>query len=83
MSLTLIIVSELQRPLPFSLWEHANGLVPLCTVTRSHKFNDREHSTVAEGTPVEEQLPRYFAKSGHVDADPKGTKKSGGGKANW
>ncbi|EER28212.1 hypothetical protein D8B26_006894 [Coccidioides posadasii str. Silveira] len=31
----------------------------------------------------EEHLPRYFAKNGFVDADPKKTKKDGGGKANW
>ncbi|PTU17693.1 hypothetical protein P175DRAFT_0511921 [Aspergillus ochraceoroseus IBT 24754] len=30
-----------------------------------------------------EHLPRYFAKSGPVDADPKKTKKNGGGKGNW
>ncbi|EEP80845.1 conserved hypothetical protein [Uncinocarpus reesii 1704] len=46
------------------------------TVTRSHKLNDRDHSG-------EEPLPRYFAKSGFLDADPKKTKKDGGGKANW
>lgn len=50
----------------------------LCTlaVTRSHKLNDRDHAG-------EEHLPRYFAKNGFVDADPKKTKKDGGGKANW
>ncbi|OOF97653.1 hypothetical protein ASPCADRAFT_37378, partial [Aspergillus carbonarius ITEM 5010] len=30
-----------------------------------------------------EHLPRYFAKSGPVDADPRKTKKDGGGKRNW
>jgi hypothetical protein len=49
-------------------------------VTRSHKFTDRDHS----GETVEaEHLPRYFAKSGHADADPTKTKKNGGGKGNW
>ncbi|KAF2086124.1 hypothetical protein K490DRAFT_74674 [Saccharata proteae CBS 121410] len=53
-------------------------------VTRSHKQNDRDHAGLADGTAaIEEHLPRYFAKAGHVDADPKKTKKDGGGKANW
>ncbi|EDP49959.1 F1F0-ATP synthase regulatory factor Stf2, putative [Aspergillus fumigatus A1163] len=30
-----------------------------------------------------EHIPRYFAKSGPIDADPKKTKKDGGGKGNW
>lgn len=53
-------------------------------MTRSHKANDRDHQALADGTaPPEEHLPRYFAKSGHVDADPKKVKKEGGGKGNW
>ena len=53
-------------------------------VTRSNKANDRNHSAIADGTATaEERLPRYFAKSGFVDADPKGVKKQGGGKGNW
>ncbi|KAK2800341.1 hypothetical protein FQN50_008157 [Emmonsiellopsis sp. PD_5] len=53
-------------------------------LTRSHKLNDRDHVGLADGTAgPEEHLPRYFAKSGHVDADPKKTKKDGGGKGNW
>ena len=56
----------------------------LYSVTRSHKSNDRDHVALADGTaPAEEHLPRYFAKSGHVDADPKKVKKEGGGKGNW
>lgn len=55
-------------------------------MTRSHKFTDRDHAAVAaaaaEGMEPE-HLPRYFAKSGHVDADPNKTKKNGGGKGNW
>ena len=55
-----------------------------CSVTRSHKQNDRDHAGLADGTAEEHQhLPRYFAKSGHVDADPKKMKKEGGGKGNW
>ena len=53
-------------------------------MTRSHKQNDRDHVGLADGTAApEEHLPRYFAKSGHVDADPKKVKKEGGGKGNW
>lgn len=53
-------------------------------VTRSHKANDRDHKGLADGTalPVE-HLPRYFAKSGYADADPKKIKKDGAGKGNW
>lgn len=53
-------------------------------VTRSNKQNDRDHAGLANGTAApEEHLPRYFAKHGFVDADPKKTKKNGGGKGNW
>ena len=53
-------------------------------VTRSHKMNDRDHKGLANGSAApEEHLPRYFAKSGHVDADPKKVKKEGGGRGNW
>jgi len=50
-------------------------------VTRSHKYGDRDFSGEQEVVP--EQLPRFFAKSGHVDVDPKSVKKNGGGKGNW
>jgi len=51
---------------------------------KSHKFNDRDHAGLADGTAAaEEHLPRYFAKSGHVDTDPKKTKKNGAGKGGW
>ena len=53
-------------------------------MTRSHKQNDRDHVGLADGTAApEEHLPRYFAKSGHIDADPKKVKKEGGGRGNW
>jgi len=53
-------------------------------MTRSHKLNDRDHAALADGSAApEEHLPRYFAKSGFTDADPKKTKKNGGGKGNW
>ncbi|KAI0105173.1 hypothetical protein F4776DRAFT_479524 [Hypoxylon sp. NC0597] len=55
------------------------------TVTRSHKFNDKDHSSHAEGTGAHhhEALPKFFAKHGFEGTDPKKTKKNGGGKANW
>jgi len=53
-------------------------------MTRTEKHNDRNHSGLADGTASpEDHLPRYFAKSGHVDMDPKKVKKEGGGKGNW
>lgn len=53
-------------------------------MTRSHKINDRDHSAPQNGIIApNEALPRYFAKSGPVDADPRKTKKDGGGKGNW
>ncbi|GAB1215956.1 hypothetical protein ATERTT37_005154 [Aspergillus terreus] len=48
-------------------------------LTRSHKANDRDHVN----DRVAPDLPRYFGKSGPVDADPRKTKKDGGGKGNW
>jgi len=50
-------------------------------MTRSHKFNDRDHS--AEADQQVEHIPKFFGKHGFVDTDPKKTKKDGGGKANW
>jgi len=53
-------------------------------MTRSHKFNDKDHAGIAEGTVVpEDHLPHYFAKHGFSGTDPKKTKKNGGGKGNW
>jgi len=53
-------------------------------MTRSHKFTDRDHAGLADGTAhAEEHLPRYFAKSGHAGENPSKTKKDGGGKGNW
>ncbi|KAL3456830.1 hypothetical protein BJX64DRAFT_281093 [Aspergillus heterothallicus] len=52
-------------------------------VTRSHKVNDRDHSASNGVTTPNENIPRYFGKSGPVDADPRKTKKNGGGKGNW
>lgn len=53
-------------------------------MTRSHKFNDKDHSGLADGTAAaSEHLPRYFAKHGFVGENPKKTKKNGGGKGNW
>ncbi|KAB8301125.1 hypothetical protein EYC80_003028 [Monilinia laxa] len=53
-------------------------------VGKSHKYNDRDHAGLADGTALpQEHLPRYFAKSGHVDTDPKKAKKNGAGKGGW
>ncbi|KAJ5081412.1 hypothetical protein NUU61_009676 [Penicillium alfredii] len=52
------------------------------TVTRSHKLNDRDHA-IEDLSGAQDHLPRYFAKSGPTDADPRKTKKDGGGKGNW
>jgi hypothetical protein len=51
-------------------------------VTRSHKYNDR-YNGEATSPDTEFFTPRYFAKHGFPDADPKKTKKDGGGKGNW
>jgi hypothetical protein len=54
------------------------------TVGKTHKMNDRDHAGLADGTASPtEHLPRYFAKAGHVDTDPKKTKKNGAGKGGW
>lgn len=53
-------------------------------MTRTVKNNDRNHAGIADGTAVpEDRLPRYFAKSGYVDVDPKSVKKQGAGRGNW
>ncbi|KAI1178017.1 hypothetical protein F4777DRAFT_539102 [Nemania sp. FL0916] len=53
-------------------------------MTRSHKFNDKDHAGLAEGTVLpQDNLPKFFAKHGFEGADPKKTKKNGGGKGNW
>jgi hypothetical protein len=47
-------------------------------------MNDRDHAPLLDGPAVaHDSVPRYFGKSGPVDADPKKTKKDGGGKGNW
>lgn len=53
-------------------------------MTRSHKANDRDHKGLADGSaPPSEHLPRFFAKHGHADTDPKKIKKDGSGRGNW
>ncbi|KAG5925125.1 hypothetical protein E4U42_004464 [Claviceps africana] len=60
------------------------SLIRKASLTRSHKANDRDHKGIAEGTAAaNEYLPRYFAKSGFSDADPKKVKKDGYGRGNW
>ncbi|KAI1806821.1 hypothetical protein F4811DRAFT_509487 [Daldinia bambusicola] len=56
----------------------------IIAVTRSHKFNDKDHAGLAEGTVApHENVPKFFAKHGFDGVDPKKTKKNGGGKGNW
>lgn len=53
-------------------------------MTRSHKFNDKDHAGIAEGTVLpQDNLPKFFGKNGFDGVDPKKTKKNGGGKGNW
>ena len=53
-------------------------------VTRSHKFNDKDHAGLADGTVhPQDHLPRFFTKNGPIDSDPKKTKKNGAGRGNW
>lgn len=54
-------------------------------MTRSHKFNDKDHAAVAEVNAghAQTQVPKFFGKHGYADTDPKKTKKNGGGKGNW
>ncbi|KAK3996743.1 ATPase-stabilizing factor 15 kDa protein [Cladorrhinum sp. PSN332] len=55
-------------------------------MTRSHKFNDKDHSLeggAMTGGHPQTNVPKFFGKHGYADADPKKTKKNGGGKANW
>ncbi|OAA62545.1 stf2-like protein [Niveomyces insectorum RCEF 264] len=59
------------------------NLLYFLPVTRSHKFNDRPHGALAETNGSEEFLPKFFAKNGFADTDPKKTKKNGNGKGNW
>ncbi|KAI0881762.1 uncharacterized protein GGS22DRAFT_191951 [Annulohypoxylon maeteangense] len=53
-------------------------------LTRSRKYNDKDHAGLAEGTVLpHENVPKFFAKNGFDGVDPKKTKKNGGGKGNW
>lgn len=62
----------------------ASCLLKTFPVTRTHKATDRDHVGLANGTAApEEHLPRYFGKAGYDGNNPSGTKKQGGGKANW
>ncbi|RDL37934.1 uncharacterized protein BP5553_05367 [Venustampulla echinocandica] len=75
-------ISFLEPQLPVPI-EHITNHHQL-TVGKTHKFNDRDHAGLADGTALPiEHLPRYFAKHGHADVDPKKTKKNGAGKGGW
>ncbi|KAJ5099211.1 hypothetical protein N7532_006212 [Penicillium argentinense] len=56
---------------------------PRTIMTRTHKVNDREYQAEGGIMPPHDNLPRFFGRSGPTDADPKKTKKDGGGKGNW
>ena len=78
------IDQSLSRVSPGFYSRHDIMSLTLLPVTRSHKFNDKDHAGLADGTVLpQDTLPKYFAKSGFADADPKKTKKNGGGRANW
>ncbi|KAI8949076.1 hypothetical protein F4801DRAFT_580740 [Xylaria longipes] len=61
-----------------------NNPAGLRGMTRSHKFNDKDHAGLAEGIVLpHDSLPKFFAKNGFEGVDPKKTKKNGAGKGNW
>ncbi|CZS98526.1 uncharacterized protein RCO7_04138 [Rhynchosporium graminicola] len=63
------------------MWTSGIRYIPM---GKTNKYNDRDHAGLADGTAAAtEHLPRYFAKAGHIDADPKKTKKNGAGKGGW
>ncbi|KAK3377852.1 hypothetical protein B0H63DRAFT_525116 [Podospora didyma] len=62
----------------------SQSIHPSIIMTRSHKYNDKDHAGIAEGSVLpQENIPKFFAKNGFADVDPKKTKKNGGGKGNW
>ena len=52
-------------------------------MTRTQKFNTRDHHAIADGLPRQQMVPKFFGKNGFADQDPTKTKKNGGGKGNW
>ncbi|KAF3905809.1 hypothetical protein AA313_de0205617 [Arthrobotrys entomopaga] len=53
-------------------------------MTRTTKANDIPHNNPeAAAIMTENQLPKFFAKSGFVDTAPQKVKKEGGGRGNW
>lgn len=53
-------------------------------MTRSHKFNEKDHAGIADGTAMpHDNMPKFFAQNGFAGVDPKKTKKNGGGRGNW
>ncbi|KAI4597479.1 hypothetical protein KJ359_004180 [Pestalotiopsis sp. 9143b] len=53
-------------------------------LTRSHKYNEKDHAGIAEGTVLpQDNVPKFFAQNGFAGVDPKKTKKNGGGRGNW
>ncbi|RYN81478.1 hypothetical protein AA0120_g10036 [Alternaria tenuissima] len=86
-----LLEAHLYRVLSWSRYKgrSSSQLPRLCpsripNMTRSHKFTDRDHAGIADGTAEREtRLPKFFGKSGHADTDPTKTKKGGSGKGNW
>jgi len=53
-------------------------------MTRTTKRNDVPHNDPERAALAkEEDVPKFFGKSGFADTDPSKTKKNGGGKGNW
>ncbi|KAI0399332.1 hypothetical protein F4802DRAFT_52496 [Xylaria palmicola] len=71
-------------PLPTSVLSLYYRLDSSTVLTRSHKYNDKDHAGLADGTVLpHDNLPKFFAKNGFEGTDPKKTKKNGAGKGNW
>ncbi|TDZ26946.1 hypothetical protein Cob_v000198 [Colletotrichum orbiculare MAFF 240422] len=80
----LFITHDVTFYCPLTLAQPPNTLHQSISMTRSHKYNDRDHAGIAGGSvAAQEHLPRYFAKHGHEGVDPKKIKKNGGGRSNW
>lgn len=57
-------------------------------MTRTQKFNSRDHQAEAEAAvdgiiARQESMPKFFGKSGFANQNPTKTKKNGGGNGNW
>jgi hypothetical protein len=87
---SFVILSSLGRPrnADHRLADHAglaDGTAAATEVSSPSPYTIISSSIMSGNTncPSTQHLPRYFAKAGHVDADPKKTKKNGAGKGGW